>query len=141
MKNTQENTQNELVSFDALFTAKRSRSNREFSVVEQTRIVIEAIEQELDDIIIVDSLPVSNESQKEAEKLMRQAKNHINNTLSKLNKQHEIMIAIVNLQDLPSFLSQAQRDFLKSLYALRHRVDDYVQFYKEHVHEVKAKVK
>jgi len=133
----------ENLNFDALFTAnKRSRSNREFSVVEQTRIVIEAIQQNFDDIIIVDSLPCNDDVQKkEAEKLMRQAKNHINNTLSKLNKQHEIMIAIVNLQDLPSFLSQAQRDFLKALYALRHKTLDYVQFYKQHVSEVKNKAK
>ena len=134
---------NESLNFDALFSAnKRNRSNREFSIVEQTRIVVEAIQRELKDIIIVDSLPCDSEVQrKESEKLLRQARNHINNTLSKMNKQGSILLAIVNLQDLPNSLSQGQRDFLKALHALRHRTVDYVDYYAKHLYEVKNKVK
>jgi hypothetical protein len=137
---TNENTQNELVSFDEFFQKKnKTKSSREFQVVEMTAIAVEAYKRNLPSIIIVDSLPVDESHKQETAKLMTTARGYVQNTLKKLDALDSIVFGVLNLQDLPSSLTQAQRDFLKALYALRHRKTDYVDYYQKHLSEVKNK--
>ena len=142
MKNTQENTQSELVSFDEFFAKKtKSKSQREFQIVEMTAIAVEAYKRGLPSILIVDSLPVDESHKEQTQKLMTTARGYVQNTLKKLGAIDEIVFGVLNLQDLPSSLTQAQRDFLKALYALRHRKADYVDYYQKHLDDVKNKAK
>ena len=112
----------EAISFDEFFAKKtKSKSSREFQVVEMTSIAVEAYKRGLPSILIVDSLPVDEAHKEQTAKLMTTARGYIQNTFKKLGAIDEIVFGVLNLQDLPLSLTQAQRDFLKALYALRHK--------------------
>ena len=138
----QDNQSNEVISFDEFFAKKsRKKSQREFAVVEMTAIAVEAYKRNLSSIIIVDSLPIDEAHKESTAKLMTTARGYVQNTLKKLDALDSIVFGVLNLQDLPSSLSDAQVNFLKALYALRHRKIDYVDYYQKHLDEVKNKVK
>ena len=131
----------EAISFDEFFQKKsKKKSQREFQVVEMISIAVEAYKRNLPSIIIVDSLPVDEAHKASTEKLMTTARGYVQNTLKKLDAD-SIVFGVLNLQDLPSSLTEAQVNFLKALYALRHRKSDYVDYYEKHLAEVKNKVK
>ena len=143
--NQSENSQNneiQSISFDEFFVKKsRKKSQREFAVVEMINIVVEAYKRGLGSIVVVDSLPVDEAHKESTKKLMTTARGYVQNTLKKLDALDSIVFGVLNLQDLPSSLSEAQVNFLKALYALRHKKSDYVDYYQSHLDEVKNKVK
>ena len=137
----QDNQSNEVISFDEFFQKKtKKKSNREFQIVEMTTIATKAALKGLSNIIIVDSLPIDEAHKESTAKLMQTARGYVQNTLKKIGYADMIYV-VLNLQDLPQGLSEAQVNFLKALYALRHRADDYVNYYQSHLAEVKNKVK
>jgi len=136
-----QNEQVEAISFDEFFQKKsKTKSQREFQIVEMTTIATKAALKGLPSIIIVDSLSVDESHKETTAKLMQTARGYIQNTLKKIGYA-EMVHGVLNLQDLPSSLTDAQVNFLKALYALRHRADDYVNYYQSHLAEVKNKVK
>ena len=132
--------QNEL-NFDALFTSAKKgkgKTTREFTLVEQSQIAILAAQRELNHIIIVDNWPVNTPDERELAKgMFRNANNHVKNTLRSAGLI--IDFYFLNLQDLPSYLTAAQANFLRELYKLRHQAKAYVDYYQEKLQTVKAK--
>jgi hypothetical protein len=142
MKNTQENTQQvEALNFDTLFQqAKKGKgkTTREFTLVEQSQIAVLAAQKGLNNIIIVDSLPVNSPDERELAKgMFRNANNHVKNTLRSTGLI--IDYYFLNLQDLPNWLTSQQANFLRELYKLRHQAKEYVDYYQEKLQTVKAK--
>jgi len=132
---------NESLNFDALFTSAKKgkgKTNREFTLVEQSQIAVLAAQRELNHIMIVDSWAVNSvDERKLADDMFKNAKNHVRNTLRSTGLI--IDVYFLNLQDLPSYLTAAQSNFLRELYKLRHNAEKYVDFYQEKLQTVKAK--